>query len=79
MHLGTATGLFCPLCIDLLVRLSSFLVDCFVLQLVVISTSAIVGTAIISSFWIIVLVMLVHVQMGDMMLFGSLLVRELHS
>jgi hypothetical protein len=78
MHLGIPTGLFCPLRFALLIRLTSFLVDCFILQLVV-SPSAIVGTAVISSFWIIVLIMLVHMQMGDMMLLGSLLVSEIHS
>jgi hypothetical protein len=78
MHLGIPTGLFCPLRFALLIRLTSFLVDCFILQLVV-SPSAIVGTAVISSFWIIVLKMLVHMQMGDMMLLGSLLVSEIHS
>jgi hypothetical protein len=78
MHLGIPTGLLGPLRFVLLIRLTSFLVDCFILQLVV-SPLAIVGTAVISSFWIIVLIMLVHMQMGDMMLLGSLLVSEIHS
>jgi hypothetical protein len=45
----------------------------------VVSPSAIVVTAVISSFWIIVLKMLVHKQMGSMMLLDSLLVSEIHS
>jgi hypothetical protein len=36
-------------------------------------------TAVISSFWIIVLKMLVHKQMGSMILLDSLRVSEIHS
>jgi hypothetical protein len=78
MHLGIPTGLLGPLLFVLLIRLASFLVDCFVL-LSVVSPSAIVVTAVISSFCIIVLKMLVHMQMGSMMLLHSLLVSEIHS
>jgi hypothetical protein len=86
MHLGIPTGLLGPLRFVLLIRLTSFLVDCFVLLSVrnnrllsVVSPSAIVVTEVISSFWTIVLKLLVHMQMGSMTLLHSLLVSEIHS
>jgi hypothetical protein len=72
MHLWIPTGLLGPLRFVLLIRLTSFLVDCFVLLSVrnnrllsVVSPSAIVVTEVISSFWMIVLKLLVHMQMGS--------------
>jgi hypothetical protein len=86
MQLGIPTGLLGPLRFVLLIRLTSILVDRFVLLLVrnnrllsVVSPSAIVVTEVISSFWTIVLKLLVHMQMGSMTLLHSLLVREIHS
>ena len=86
MHLGIPTGLLGPLRFVLLIRLTSFLVDCFVLLSVrnnrllsVISPSAIVVTEVISSFWTIVLKLLVHMQMGSMTLLHSLLISEIQN